>query len=194
MHELNPWGTANENLNPENIYSFDTSLEYKNVKVTYFYNEIKDMIDWSNGGYDNLDGISIIKGIEAEYTQELIEDKLAFSSNYTFLSARDKDGYLLQRRPRHSAKLGFDYYATEELHLGLDANYVGDRVEYAYGTHNITAHTGKYTILNLVTNYKLNKKVSFYGKVDNLTDKYYQVVDGYATAGRSFYFGMNAKY
>jgi vitamin B12 transporter len=33
-----------------------------------------------------------------------------------------------------------------------------------------------------------------YAKVDNLTDKYYQVVDGYATAQRSYYAGLSAKF
>ena len=36
--------------------------------------------------------------------------------------------------------------------------------------------------------------IKIYGKVDNIADKYYQEVDGYATAGRSYYVGLNASY
>jgi len=54
--------------------------------------------------------------------------------------------------------------------------------------------TGKYAVVNLVANYDINKNLTAYVKVDNLFDKYYQVIDGYATAPLSVYVGFKAKF
>jgi vitamin B12 transporter len=54
--------------------------------------------------------------------------------------------------------------------------------------------TGKYLVMNFVTNYNITKKVTMYVKVNNVLDKYYQVVDGYSTSPRAFYVGLNAKF
>ena len=56
------------------------------------------------------------------------------------------------------------------------------------------AQTGKYTVWNSVVNYELNKDTKIYLKLDNITNKYYQTVDGYATAPRSAYIGVNYKF
>jgi len=45
-----------------------------------------------------------------------------------------------------------------------------------------------------VINYSINDKTKLYLKLDNITDKYYQTVDGYATAGRSAYVGLKVSF
>ena len=87
-----------------------------------------------------------------------------------------------------------DYYGINKWHFNVNGEYVGNRVQYAYGTHNISAETGNYTLWNSVVNYDINKTFSTYVKVDNLFDKYYQTIDGYATAERSAYLGLKAKF
>ncbi len=54
--------------------------------------------------------------------------------------------------------------------------------------------TGKYVLANFVTNYEISKNFKTYLKIDNITDKEYQEVDGYATARRSYYVGLNVQY
>jgi vitamin B12 transporter len=63
-----------------------------------------------------------------------------------------------------------------------------------WGTHNISAKTGNVFVANLSADYQINKNVSAYLKVNNITDKKYQNVNGYATSGRAFYVGINAKF
>lgn len=43
-------------------------------------------------------------------------------------------------------------------------------------------------------NYEINKTFSTYLKVDNIFNKYYQTIDGYATAQRSAYVGLKANF
>ena len=198
VQELNPWGALNSELNPEDTVSSDISIGYKGFKATYFYNEITDLIEWYDpdgfGGnpaiYKNLDGKSVFKGYEFEYSQNII-DSISLSLNYSILSAKDKDGKDLARRPKESAKLGLDYYPLDNLHLGAYGEYIGERYDRADQSGQ---QTGRYVVVDIVTNYDINKNLSFYVKVDNLFDKYYQTVDGYTTAPLSGYLGLNAKF
>ncbi|MFT5660214.1 MAG: vitamin B12 transporter [Sulfurimonas sp.] len=198
VQELNPWGAINENLNPENTKSFDLSFNYKSLELTYFYQKIKNLIEWYDpdgyGGnpaiYKNLNGNSTFQGIEAAYSRNIIED-LTFTSNYTYLSAKDNDKEELARRPKHTANLGLDYYGLEDLHLGVYGQYTGERYDRA---NKQGQQTGKYTLVNVAANYDINDKVMVYVKIDNLFDKYYQVVDGYAAAPLSAYVGLKASF
>ncbi|MCF6330014.1 MAG: TonB-dependent receptor [Sulfurimonas sp.] len=198
VQELNPWGAVNSDLNPEDTKSFDISMGYENFKATYFYNEVTDLIEWYDpdgwGGnpaiYKNLDGKSVFKGYEFQYHRNITEEIL-LSINYYLLSAKDKDGKNLARRPKQTIKLSVDYYPMDSLHVGVFGEYIGKRYDKKDDTGE---QTGKYTVINLVSNYDINKNFSAYIKVDNLFDKYYQVVDGYATAPLSAYIGINAKF
>lgn len=197
VQELNPWGDTNEQLNPEDTKSSDVSIGYKGFKATYFYNVTTDLIEWYDpdgfGGnpaiYKNLDGESIFKGYEFKYTQNIMD--VFLSLNYNILSAQDKDGQNLARRPKETLKVSFDYYPVDALHIGLNGEYIGERYN---GSNDSGQQTGKYTVVNLIANYKFNKNFSAYTKVDNLFDKYYQVVDGYATASLSAYAGIKARF
>jgi len=201
MYNLYDPFSGNENLNPENIKSFDISVEYKNFKVTYFNNKIEDMIEyvskfdnngnWIGGGYENIEGKSKIDGIELSYQNEIYQD-LLLTTNYTHLcSAKDKDGKALPRRAKDTFNISFDYYGISKLHLGVDANYIGKRYDRA---DNQGEQTGKYTILNLTADYQLTKDIQLYGKIENLTDKYYQSVYGYASSPRAFYAGIRGHF
>jgi len=199
IQELNPWGVPNNNLNPEDTISSDISIGYKNFKATYFYNEITNLIEWYDPGtplnygddyFKNLDGKSVFKGYEFEYKQNVIE-AILLSLNYTILSAKDKDGKDLAKRPKETLKVSVDYYPVDDLHLGIFGEYIGERYN---GYDKSSEQTGKYAVVNFVANYDINKNISLYTKIDNLFDKYYQTVNGYATAPLSGYLGVNAKF
>ena len=180
---------GNINLTPESTKSYDISVKYKAVELTYFNSQIKNMIDYKNG-YENIDGISTIDGIEINYSDDFFEDLLV-KANFTYLNPKNENGEVLARRPEHSAYLSLDYYGMDDLHLGLNGEYVGERFD---DDNREGQQTGKYTLVNMVANYDLNKNILIYAKIDNLFDKYYQVVDGYATAERSGYVGLKVKY
>ncbi len=191
---------GNKDLTPESTLSYDISLGYKAFKVTYFNSDIKDMIDyydpdgWSGpiaGKYNNLTGTSTINGYELEYSDELLQDTLV-SANYTrLLKAEDNNGVALARRALSTLNLSVDYYGFEKVHFGISAQYIGKRYDQA---DNQGAQTGEYLVANGVVNYDVNKNFQVYAKLDNITNRYYQVIDGYATAPRSGYVGIKAKF
>jgi len=195
---LNPWGATNLNLQPEDIKSYDLSVEHHGVKITYFNQKIDNMIEWYDpdgwGGnpaiYSNREGTSNIKGYEVAYKASFGEN-ISTNINYTNLSAKDKNKETLARRAKENLKFGLDYYGIEDLHLGLNGEYVGERYDRA---NKQGQQTGKYTIANFTANYEIDQQMSIYGKVDNITNKYYQTVDGYATSPRAVYAGMKLSY
>ena len=187
---------GNPLLTPESTQSFDLTLGNETFWVTGFYNRVRDLIDYVTdpvtfaGQYQNIDGNSILKGLELGY-KDYFFDVLGLSANYTYLDAKDANDQELARRPKQQFDASVIYYATENFDLGVNGQYIGERYDRA-GKQG--AQTGKYTVINFVSNIQVNPYLSVYGKVDNITDKYYQVVDGYATAGRSLYLGLSAQY
>ena len=182
---------ANPNLKPEKSTTSDLTFGTDTLWLTGFYNEITDLISYNYpAGYVQTAGISKLKGLEVGY-KDYFFDSLRVNAMYTYLDTKNSTGQALARRPKSQIDAGVTYYATDALDLGLNAQYIGKRYNNA---DNQGAMTGDYLIANFVTNLKINNYTTFYGKIDNISNKYYQTVDGYATAGRSLYLGFNIKY
>ncbi|NPA53790.1 MAG: TonB-dependent receptor, partial [Aquificae bacterium] len=179
------WG--NPNLAPENVLQWDISLGYKNFSITYFKSHIKNLIDYnfSTSKYSNFTGKSKIEGIEAKYSYYLNKLNTYLYLSYTYLDTKSPDGKELPRRPEH--QIGFDliWYPDENVNIGFSGVYVGNRKDID-GTQ-----TGYYTVINAFSNMKISEKISTFLKINNITDKYYQTVNGYATEGRSVYAGVD---
>ena len=183
---------GSKDINPESSKSYDLGVEYQGISATYFHTKIEDMIDFDTNTYKygNIDGISTLKGYELAYKKDVLEDTF-LNLNYTALSAEDNNGQELARRVKDQIGFGVDYYGIKDFHFNVNGQYVGDRYS---GVNKTGAETGNYTVWNSVVNYDINKTYKAYLKVDNLFDKYYQTVDGYATAERSAYLGLKASF
>jgi vitamin B12 transporter len=198
IKNINPWGASNMDIKPEESVSYDVGFKYRDVRVTYFYQKVKDLIDWydptptdytnNDAIYKNLNGKNIFKGFEIEYAKAIVKDTL-FSLSYTSLSAKDKDKKDLARRPKSTLKFGLDYYGLAKTHIGLYGEYIGERKEYDWDG-SLKAQTGKYTLINLTADYEVDARIKIYAKIDNLSDKEYQTIDGYAASPRAYYAGV----
>lgn len=183
---LNPWGTANPDLTPEK--SAEASLTYKlqSLSITYFDKQISDLIDWKNNQYQNLDGTTKIKGVEAEYARRF--NAWGLGVNYTHLNTDDANGDPLDRRPDNQIGLDLNWYPNDQLDINLNGQYIATR------GGDVHAATENYSVWNGVINYQIDPTVSAYLKLNNVFNTYYQVVEGYATAERSAYLGLNARF
>jgi len=189
---------GNETLTPETTKSFDVTVAYKDVTLTYFDTNIDDMIDFDNTTfkYANVAGTSKIKGLEANY-QTTISSDLLINIGYTHLfKAHDQKEKALVRRAKDDVRVAVDYYGITDLHLGIEAQYIGSRTDSKFNPDFTSSEveTGKYALLNMTANYTLNNEFEVYGKIDNITDEKYQSVYGYATSPRAFYAGVRAKF
>ena len=185
-------------LNPESTKSFNVTVEYRDLSITYFDTKIDDMIDFdmTTFAYNNISGTSKISGFEVSYQNEIFES-LLFNVNYThLLKAKNYDGEDLLRRAKDTLKIAVDYYGIEKLHLGIDAQYVGSRTDVMFNADYTTTEveTGKYTLVNFTVDYAMTEDVKVYGKIENLTDEAYETVYGYSASPRTFSLGLKAKF
>ncbi|MCT7470255.1 TonB-dependent receptor [Aliarcobacter cryaerophilus] len=189
IYQLNDITYGNIDLNPEKTKSYDIGFEYKGFSITYFNTKIDNMIDWGNG-FENIEGTSKIKGTEIAYKNEVVEDTF-LNLSYTNLSAKnDKDEYLA-KRAKNKVGFGVDYYGLKDFHFNINGEYIGTRYEK---DDEKGAKTGNYTIWNAVVDYDISKNFSTYLKLDNIFNKDYQIVDGYATSQRAAYVGLKASF
>lgn len=184
---------ANLNLIPETTSGYDITAQYKGLTATYLNNKIDNLIDYTSG-YNNVPGTSTFKGYELKY-QQTISDILTLNLAYNKLFAKDKNGAYYAKRPHDTAKATVDFYGIKKLMISATAQYIGTRHELDYNTWPYsTVQTGRYTLISTVANYDLTTNLNIYLKGENLTDKLYQEVNGYGTAGRSVYIGLNARF
>lgn len=182
---------GNANLQPETTKSFDITGSYKHFSITYYNNLVDNLIGYNplTYVYEQVTGKSRLKGYELSYKNTVASD-LVLDLGYNRLWAKNQNDQYLQRRAKDTFRSTLDYYGFNKLHLGINTHYIGTR----YDDITQTKQTGRYTLWGAVVNYDATPHLGFYLKGENLTDKLYQEVDGYGTAGRSLYVGLNAKF
>ena len=81
--------------------------------------------------------------------------------------------------------------------MNINGTYIGSRVDASFDPityAQIPVETGNYLVANTKVTYHATKDLDIYLKVNNLFDRYYQSVYGYASAERSYYLGLQAKF
>ena len=101
---------------------------------------------------------------------------------------RDLDtGKQLARRAKHHGTFGADTVVAGWT-LGAEVQASGRR--YDYDTVGNTYVLGGYTLINLYASTRIARDYTLLARVDNLTDKDYQLARNYATAGRTLFVGL----
>jgi len=190
LEMINPWGSSNFDLKPENIKSFNTGLQYAGLNVNFFRNEIENMIkspDYVT--YINLEGTSVLRGVEISYEQQVFQS-LLMGANYTYVDAQDKDNKRLKSIPRYQTGLYATYIPIKQLAWNINGTYLGSRQD----EFTANKETGHYFVANTKVTYFIDKTWDVYFKVNNLLDRYYQTTYNYASAERSYYAGVEARF
>lgn len=197
--------TGNPDLDPERNKSFDIGAELPvlqgrgTVDVTYFDETLTDEISpVSLGGgaftYGNQTGDSTRKGVEIAGNLQAT-DAVALRMSYTYLNARNPDGSVEIRRPRHELSLG----ATVETFGGrgqvaVDLRHVsGNYDTQFFGTYD-TAELPAYTTVDVATEYAVNDTYTLTARVTNLFKDEAVDVWGYGSPGRAAYVGFRANF
>lgn len=185
------------NLKPDKSKGYDLGFEQNlfgdkaSFGLTYFHNDFKNMVEWNSATwkYKNI-GRAEIKGFEIE-AKFLPIQNLAIATNFTYTNSKDKEtGLQLLRRTKRQTNLDLNWRFLEKGNLNLGMTYVGRRKDTKYVGWTATRITLKdYTKFALSCSYDITKNFQLFGKIENLFDREYQEVYGYATEGRSFYAG-----
>lgn len=200
---------GNPNLQPEQSEGWDFGIEQQFldgrglVDVTYFNEDLTDEI---TSVFDPVTGISTPvnqtgtsdrQGIEVAASLA-VTDRLDVSLSYTWLDADNPDGSVEVRRPEHEALLRVGYQLpNDRSRLDLEVQHVSGLFDSDFTTPALGTSAVKlsdYTLLHLGFSHDVTDDIRVYARVHNVTDETYQELDGYATQGRTAFFGVTANF
>jgi vitamin B12 transporter len=197
--------TGNPNLAPERNRSFDlgaevTVLEGRGlIDVTYFNETLTDEItDVSTGpgtfSFENQLGESDREGIEVSGTMQAT-DALAVRLAYTYIDAKNPNGSVETRRPRHELALGatLDTFAGRGS-VSADLRHVAGNFDTQFWGAFATAELPAITTLDVSARYALTDTLTLNGRITNLLDDDAVNIWGYASRGRAAYVGISANF
>ncbi|MDO5622795.1 MAG: TonB-dependent receptor [Paracoccus sp. (in: a-proteobacteria)] len=201
------WGaTGNPNLRPEENRSFDIGLEAEImdgrglVDLTYFHEDMENEITYSgvplaNGtNYFNQSGTSTRRGVELSGRVQ-VTDNLRLGASYTYLRAKNPDGSVEIRRPRHEFGLNAEYaFAQGRGTIAGDLRHVTGNYDTqwfgAYGTEELPS----YTVVNVAAGYDLTDNARLTGRITNLFDSTHSDAWGYIGQRRTAWIGLESRW
>jgi outer membrane receptor for ferrienterochelin and colicins len=170
---------GNSALRSEKSNSYDLSYEKEFArsayKITWFYNDVKNLIDHDANPdpalqrYINIDKATI-QGLEAEYTAKLSE-KWSWVNSYAFLDAtNDSTHTRLPNRARSvlTSRLSWNdrKYFAADLWAQLYGSYLP-----ADDSSIANKNARSYVLWNLAGSYKLNQNTRIVAGIYNIFDK-----------------------
>jgi vitamin B12 transporter len=190
---------GNPNLQPEDSTSYEIGFDQNfagggTLSATLFRLNIDNLIA-SNATFtslENVPGQSTREGLELGATLPL-SDRLTLTGAYTYTAARRPDGTRLTRVPRHELSLTAEGAVTDRLKASVSVKYAADRIDNDVNTF-ARVQMPDYTVVNAQLTYALTDSADLIVRGENLLDEDYQLVNGYATAGRSVYVGLSASF
>ncbi len=206
---------GNTALTPERSRSYDIGIEKgtRNDRLhfaaTAFRRDTRGLIDFVScfsvsdplcddgrfGFYENV-GKARAEGFEVELGAR-VSERFRAQAAYSYVKATNRAagdanfGNDLARRPRHAVTVAVDWETPlAGLELGGDIRMVGSSFDDA---GNFTRLDG-YALGTVRASVPVNDAFELFGRIENVTDEQYQTAAGYATAGRSAYIGVRARF
>ncbi|HUO58038.1 MAG TPA: TonB-dependent receptor [bacterium] len=198
LYQLNDPNYGNKDLKPEENTAFDLGFEQpigKNFQVgtTYFHNDFTDLISFDPKTFRNAN-INQAQSVGWESflsTQPL--PGLRLGVNYTYLWIYDvQTGVELSRRPQNQGGLNL-FYTSGGFEGGVLLVYMGDRLDYDY-VNFVNIINPEYFLVNLRASLKIEEHLQLFARVDNLGDRVYQEIYGYAMPRRSAFLGTKLSF
>jgi vitamin B12 transporter len=192
---------ANPNLRPETSKGYDFGFEQPlfhdrvNFGVTYFHNDIKNLInnvfDLSSFSFTYVNvGAATTYGTES-FASIAVTDQLKLRADYTTIVTRDETtGLGLRNRPGHKESLSAIWSPNQQFTLSTTLLYVGRAVEFNRDGTIPRVDSDAYTLVNIAGNYKVDDRVTVFGRIDNLLNRHYESPVGFNQPGFGAYGGI----
>lgn len=208
---------GNPELKPEKSTGFDIGYEQRFINnrvvadVTYFHSRLEDEIDGfffdpSLGTFGmftaiNRDHTSHSKGLETGIRAQIITG-LSATASYTYTDATQPDSATGQqqreiRRPRHMAALNVNYDFLDRAQINANLSYSGEQTDIFFPPFPAPSQTvslDAYTLVNLGGSLAITDRVKIIARVENLFDKTYENVYGFATPGIGGFIGARVSF
>ena len=183
-------------LQPETSRNLEAGMRYtdgaNSLGLVAYRNQVRNLITFVDGPGACVSSFGCYDSVaRAEYKGVTVSGSYAVRSvklgaSLDLQTPRDLDsGNQLARRSKRHATLTADT-RVGSWSLGAEAQLSGKRFDDAANTRVLSG----YSLLNLSASTPIAKDWTLLARVDNLTDKQYELARTYATAGRSFYAGV----
>jgi len=192
---------ANPNLRPETSRGYDFGFEQPlldgrlDFGVTYFHNDVQNLINnvfdatTFKFSYVNV-GEATMYGTES-FVSFKVNDQLRLRGDYTTLVTRDEStGLGLRNRPGNKESLTAIWTPDDKFTLSTTLLYVGRAVEFNRDGTVPRVDSDAYALVNLAAEYRLDKQVTVFGRVDNLLNRHYESPVGFDQTGLGVYGGV----
>ena len=189
---------ANPNLRPESSLGWDLGVEQSLgdallFGVTYFHNNIKNLIDTNATTYLNI-GRAVTDGVESFVAYRPMQG-LTFRLDYTYTQATDEITQLeLLRRPKNKESLNTSWQATDRLSLNATVLSVSSWVDVNRDGSIQRLNAPGYTTVDLAGIYDLNSHWALTGRITNLLNRHYQIPDAFDQPTLGAFAGVKAKF
>jgi vitamin B12 transporter len=194
-----PFG--NPVLKPETARNFDLGVEHRflegkaQVFATYFNRRSNDQIAFSfvTSQSENIGRVKTT-GVEFGFALQPTST-LNLQASYTLVDAINRSaganfGNRLELRPQHSGSLTLDWQTPWRIRLGTTLLLTGDSFDNAANTVRLDG----YALANVRAALPLTEAVDLYGRIENVFDTDYTVVNRFNTYGRNAHVGVRAKF
>jgi vitamin B12 transporter len=203
LYGFGPNFLPNSNLKPENSTGWDIGLEDNFLdgrlksEIIYFKNQIRDLISGAGRSAQNLEGTSVIDGIELSGRLKFFEG-ISIKGQYTWTLGQDANATQLPRRPKHLASLHVVYRPVrEKFDISLGLKYTGNQQDNefsAFFSESQRAELKDFYLVNLSANYKITDRLEVYGRIENLFDKKYEEALSYGGPGFRAFIGLKGQF
>ncbi len=175
---------GNPELKPEESSNFEMGLKAKisnsqQLSFNAYYYDIKNLIDYQGSTFKPVNvNQATIQGFEAEYQYN--HNNLSLNINATVQDANnDETDTPLLRRPDNKLNISVDKFFNQFS--------LGSSLRYASKNPDFGVEVDGYTVIDLRAAYKINSHWKVSAKIENATDKDYQIINGYNTPDLSGY-------
>ena len=175
---------GNPNLKPEESVNYEMGLKSKigenqDLSFNLFYYNIDNLIDFQGATFKPVNvNQATIKGLEASYNYT--KNGLNINLNATYQDANnDETNTPLLRRPDSKANFSIDKFINQFS--------IGSSIRYASKNPDFGIELDGYTVIDLRAAYQINSHWRVAAKIENATDKNYQIINGYNTPDASGY-------
>jgi len=176
---------GNSALKPEYASSVEAGIQYNDgptiVRATVFETRTTDQFQWVSTSFTNVKKTRN-QGIEVSAMQYFMTWELRASLTLQDPIDLSTDERLI-RRPAVLGSLGATT-KIDQWRIGGDVSYTGSRSD-------TSATLAAYWLANATARYQVDKKLSLFGRVENLFDADYQTAWGYNQARRGVFVGLN---
>ncbi len=183
------WAAANPDLKPERLLNWEASVgrtfaDVLFIELTGFLskgNNLIQPVSTDEGMKNRNTGDFLNRGIEVQLKWQA-KKNLELQGNYSYLDLNKK----ILFAPKQKLSL-FASYQLKKWNMSLSYQYIDD-------LYSVTGENSKkesYGLWNARISYRPVKFLQLFAKGENLTDKKYQIMNGYPMPGFTVFGGIN---